>query len=599
MKVKSLISCFIIFFFLLAADGSTQNFDYDILIKNGRVYDGSANSSFKSDVAVKNGKIVKVSKSIRGSARKTINARGLYITPGFIDLHTHVDRGMYFPENRPLLNYLYQGVTTIIVGQCGSSAWPIFEQAEDQMKRWTEEGIGPNAALLVGHGTVREIVMGRENRAPTAEELGKMKVLVKQAMDQGAYGMSTGLIYVPGSYSETDEIIELVKVIVPYGGMYHSHIRNENTSLIDAIEEAIKIGEETGVHVHISHFKVMNKENWGTVKEACRLIEEARSNGLKITADQYPYEFSNNYPYTSLIPSNTWRPNNGTDRISTDDIEAVFDNLRDSELLDLYYKATPYYPISEHHQQFLDNLSRKRLVTYVAQNMLRTRNFRGIDNARERRLFIDRLKNPEEATKIREAVLQNIERTGADRLIVGICVDREFEGKTLKEVSEIKGNSLEDTAIELELMGAKIVPLRISDDDIEYIMKKDYVGTGSDGAAPFYGIGYPHLRSYSTFLHKIKKYARERKAVSVEHVIRSQTSLPAEIMNFTDKGWIKEGFTADILVLDLKNIETRTSISNAHQYCKGVKHLLINGKLIIDDEKYTGSLPGKIIMLKN
>ena len=235
----------------------TSSYDFDILIKGGKVFDGSLNTDFKADVAVKDGKIIKIAKSIKGTASTIINAKGLHVTPGFIDLHTHVDRGMYYPENRACLNYLTQGVTSVVVGQCGTSAWQDFEKAEDQMQRWTDEGIGLNAALLVGHGSVRRLVMGMENREPTLEELEQMKELVQEAMEQGAYGLSTGLIYTPGSFAQTDEIIELTKIIVPYGGIYHTHIRNEWDFHFDAVKEAIEIGEATGAPVHISHYKIL------------------------------------------------------------------------------------------------------------------------------------------------------------------------------------------------------------------------------------------------------------------------------------------------------------------------------------------------------
>ena len=226
-------------------------------------------------------------------------------------------------------------------------------------------------------------------------------------------------------------------------------------------------------------------------------------------------------------------------------------------------------------------------------------NFRGPGNARERMLFIERMKDPEEAQKIREQIRTYLENTvGAENFIIAICVEKDLEGKSLKQVAAKKRKSVEDTAIELELMGAKCIPFRMCEEDIEYIMKKDYVGTGSDGTAPFYGIGLIHVRSYSTFLHKIKKYALERKAISISHVIRSQTSLPAQIMNWEDRGWIKEGYKADIVVLDLNNIKTETSISNPHVYSTGVKYLLINGKFALDKWKWTGKLPGEVIKLK-
>ncbi len=608
MKTKSIFMGTVLFLLIslwVGMDHSIQaqnSPDYDVLIRNGRVFDGSLNQAIRADVAVKDGVIVEVSRSIRGTAANVINAKGLTVTPGFIDLHTHVDSGMYFPENRACLNYLKQGVTTVIVGQCGRSAWPIFEKAEDLIQHWTEEGIGPNAALLVGHGQVREIVMGMEDREPTPEELEDMKALVKEAMEQGAHGLSTGLEYLPGSYGSTDEVIELVKVIAPYGGIYHTHMRNEGEELIEAVKEAIEISEKSGAPVHISHFKAVGRTNWGLVKEACAIIEEAQARGLQVTADQYPYRFSSGYPYSSLIPRSAWwgiEVNEENERLDSDDIQEVFDYLRDYELLDLYRKITPYIPISERHEQFLEQLPRKELVRLVGGSLVSTGSFRGPGSARERMLFLERMKDPDEAQKIREQIKSYIDRrAGAENILVGICVEKRLEGKSLEQVAAMKGKSVEDAAIELELMGARCIPLRMCEEDIEYIMKKDYLGTGSDGTAPFYGIGLTHIRSYSTFLHKIKKYALERKTASLSHIIRSQTSLPAQIMNWDDRGWIKEGYKADIVVLDLENINIGTTISNPHVYSEGVRYLLVNGEIVLRNGRWTEALPGKVIKLK-
>ncbi len=581
------------------ASQEVQRYDFDVLIKNAKVFDGSINPAFKADVAVKDDTIVKIGRSIKGTAKKIIDANKLYIAPGFIDLHTHVDEGMYFPENRACLNYLRQGVTSVVVGQCGRSAWPIFEKAEDLIQRWSEEGIGPNAALLVGHGQVREIIMGVENREPTPEELEEMKALVKEAMDQGACGLSTGLQYLPGRFGKTDEVIELVKIIAPYGGVYHTHMRNEGERLLEAVEEAIKISQESGARTHISHFKAVGKKNWGLVKEACDLIEKAHKNGLTITADQYPYLFSSGYPYRSLIPRPLWIGERQFERLEASDLDEIFDHLRDSQLLKLYEKITPYFPLSERHQQFLNELPRKRLVEFVGQEFISTRNFQGPANTRERMLFIERMKDPEEAEKIKKGVEQYIDTmAGVENVIVGICVEKKFEGKSLKQVAAMMGQSVADAAIQLELMDARCIPLRMSEDDVEYIMKKDYVATGSDGTAPFYGIGLTHIRSYSTFLHKIKKYALQRKTAAIPHVIQSQTSLAADIMNWEDRGWIKEGYKADIVVIDLDNVKIKTSISNPHQHSEGVRYLLINGGIVLDNAKYTGKLTGKVLRLK-
>lgn len=594
--MKRLFYIFFVIAFLFFPLLSAQE-EYEIIIKGGMIYDGSLNQPFKGDIAIKDGKIAKVATSIKGKAKKVIQAKGLAVSPGFIDLHSHVDEGMFFPENRACLNYLKQGVTTAVVGQCGSSAWPIFEKPENQMKTWEKEGIGINLALLIGHGTVREIVMGRENREPTPEELEKMKSLVREGMEAGAFGMSTGLIYAPSSFAKTDEIIELMKVVASYGGIYHSHIRNEREKLLEAVQEAIEISEKTGASAHISHFKVLGKDNWGLAPKACELVEKAREKGLKITADQYPFRFSNNYPYTPLIPRNVWA---GEEKFLTmEDLEKTLDYLRDNELIELYSKTTPFYPLSPSHLEFLNKLPRKRLVSFVARNVFELSAWRGPENTRERVLFWNRLKNPEEGKKIREEVKKYIDRFGPENFVIAICVDKRFEGKNLLEISKIKGKSVEDTAIELELMGAKAIPMIMSEKDIEYIMKKDHVATGSDGIAPFYGISLPHIRSYSTFIHKIKEYSLRRKVISLPHAIRSMTSLPAEIMGFKDRGRIKEGQFADIAIFDLKKLETPSDITNPHQFAKGIIYLLVNGEIVIDKEEWTGKLAGKVLKLKD
>lgn len=601
MVRKITASCFfcilcLVLFPGISADTGQGLSMYDILIKNARVFDGTGSEAERADVAIQGDMIVKIGRSIKGRAGRTIDAKGLHLSPGFIDLHTHAERGMLYPENRPALNYLKQGVTSLVVGQCGQSAWPLFEKAEHQIERWTEEGIGPNAALLVGHGSVRQLVMGMEDRAPRPEELEEMKTLVEEAMEQGACGISTGLIYQPGSFSETDEVIELVRVVKPYNGIYHTHIRDERNKFLEAVSEAIRISEATGVPAHISHFKVMGSKNWGLVKEACALIEEARARGLTITADQYPYRFANGYPYRTLLPSSAWSSPEFRNRLNSSDVERIFDHLRDEQLMDLYKKISPYPPISELALPYLEGLTRKQLVEAVGNSLINLSDFRGISNPRDRMLFLQKMQDPEHARRVYKTVEASIDNlVGAENIIVGICVERDLEGKSLAQVAAMKGRSVGETAVKLELMDAKCIPFQMCEPDIEYIMQKDYVGTGSDGTVPFYGVGLTHIRSWSTFLHKIDKYALQRKSVSVAHVIRSQTSLPARIMNWEDRGLIKEGYRADIVVFDLENIKTPTSISNPQQYSQGVRYLLINGSVVLDGGEYTGELPGKVL----
>lgn len=593
---------------------SAAAFDYDLLIKNGKVFDGSLKPAFQADVGVKDGLIVKIARSISGTAAQVIDAKGLSIMPGFIDLHTHVEVGMDALENRSCLNFLTQGVTTVTAGHCGYSPWILYEKPEDQMNRLSKEGIGPNMAMLIGFGEVRRIAVGEDERKPTPEEMEKMKSLVKEAMDQGAFGMSTSLDYVPGKYADTNEVVEVAKVIAPYGGIYDTHMRKEEGKLIEAIKEAIEISERAGVPANLSHFKVGGKKYWGLSKEACALIEKARARGLKITADQYPYQYAGKGADRDLIPEKVWFEKDDPNRLTKKDILDLYDHLRDSELIDLYSKVTPYFPLSEKHRQFLAELPRKRLVSLVAQSVrfpmyLRMGvvdifEFQGVDagDVRQRAAFLKRWNDPEVGKKTRKDMKEFIDEAGAENVMIEVCVEQELEGKSLQQIAAQRGKPVEETAVELGLMGAKIVSLEMGEDDIEYIMKQDYVATGSDGDAPFHGLdgvfGPIHLRSYTTFLHKIKKYAMERKAVSLEHVIRSQTSLPAQIMNLGDRGWIKEGYKADINVIDLNNIKIKATVANASRYCEGVKYLIVNGKLVIDKGKWNGSLAGQVLKLK-
>jgi N-acyl-D-amino-acid deacylase len=570
---------------------------FDLVIRNALVFDGSSNPAFPADVAIKGDTITQVAPDIRGDVAREIDARGLHLSPGFIDMHSHADANMYYPEHRSALNYLTQGVTSLVVGQCGSSAWPIMEEATDQIRRWRKSGIGPNAALLIGHGSVRQLVLGMENRAPTADELERMKAIVKRAMEQGAVGMSSGLIYLPGRYADTDEVVALVEVIAPYGGIYHTHIRNERDRLLDAVAEAIEISRRTGVRTHISHFKVMGRTNWGTASRACEMVEEARAAGLSITADQYPFRFANGNPYRSMIPANVWRGRENPERLSSEDIRTVFLQMTRPELINLYAKVTPYLPVTAGHRSFLENLPQDRLADFVGGFMVEPAAFRGPTSPRERALFWERYNDPAERPEILKAVREYIENlVGFDHFIVGICNEKRFEGLSVFQVAESLGITPEEAAVRLELMDARCIPMQMQEEDIETIMRRDYVSTGSDGVCENYGVGPAHIRAYVTFLHKIRKYALEREAVSVPHVIRSQTSLPASIMKWADRGWIKPGYKADIAVFDLDGLETPATISNPHQYSKGVVWLLVNGRVVLENGAYTGALPGKVLI---
>jgi N-acyl-D-aspartate/D-glutamate deacylase len=301
----------------------------------------------------------------------------------------------------------------------------------------------------------------------------------------------------------------------------------------------------------------------------------------------------------TLIPRNVWLGENDDRVLQASDLEGVFDLLRDDELIALYNKASADPLVSEKVPEYLDAVSRRELVTLVARAVVNPRATQGPANERERILFVERMNDPEEAEEVRQAVLEYLTASvSPEHIIIGICPDREMEGKSLADAARIMGKSIEDAAIELALMNTLAVGHRMSEEDIEYILKKDYVATGSDGAGPPLGIGSVHSRSYSTFLTKIKKYAQEKEAISVAHAVRSQTSLPAEIMKWDDRGWIREGFVADVAVIDLDNIQTPSDITQPHAYAEGVEYLLINGAVVIDEGESTGELPGRVLKLK-
>ncbi|MCI0470488.1 MAG: amidohydrolase family protein, partial [Candidatus Aminicenantes bacterium] len=301
----------------------------------------------------------------------------------------------------------------------------------------------------------------------------------------------------------------------------------------------------------------------------------------------------------SLMPMRTWLGKNKDLLLQEKDILALLEPLTAHQLKELYKKISADSLLSPAFQEYLDRLPRQEIITLLAGVFLNSPKLRGPGNDKERVLFLQRWNNPVEKEKIRKEIKQWLnERMEPGNIIIARCIEKNLEGKSLAEISEMKRKSPEDTAVELHLMDTLAVPLSICEEDIEYLMKKEYVATGSDGFAPFYGIDLYHERAYTTFLYKIKKYGLERKILPLSHIIRSQTSLPAEIMNWPDRGWIKPGYIADIAVIDPGKIKLCSSISNPHCYSSGVGYLLVNGEVVIDEGKWNGKLPGRVIKLK-
>ena len=496
----------------------------DFVIRNATIYDGSGEPARRGDVAIKGDRIVAV-----GTFQLTGKARGIdgtdfIVTPGFIDLHTHSDYPLQAAATRDNRNYLTQGVTTVVTGNCGMGP-PDVAAYFTKLER---QGIGTNVIHQAPHNDIRARAMGNVNRAPTAAELTAMEALVDKAMRDGAWSLSTGLIYNPGTYSKTDELIALAKVAARHGGFYASHIRDEGVGLLSSLNEILKIGREAHVPVHVSHIKASGRRAWGKAGEAIALIEKARGEGQAVTADQYPYIASSTSLAATVIPT----------------------HFREGSPAD--YKA--------------------------------------------------RLANPEQRARIRKAVELALDgRDGGKRIQIARFVPNlAWQGKNLSQISELTGKSPADVVLDMEgLGGAAIVNFGMDEEDVRLYMRQPWVATASDGSAMTSGDTVPHPRSYGCFPRKVGYYSLAEKALPLEQSLRSCNGLPADILHLPERGYLKPGFMADLVVLDPKTFADKATYDKPHQYSTGVKYLFLNGQLVINDGKYEGKLAGKVLRHKD
>ncbi|MEO5592364.1 MAG: D-aminoacylase [Chitinophagaceae bacterium] len=504
--------------FALAAQGN-----YDIIIHNGKIIDGTGNSWYYGDIAIKDGKITAIQKNITGNATQNIDARGLIVAPGFIDVHAHIENSIF--ERPTADNYIYDGVTTVITGNCGGSANNLqqFFLQVDSM------GVSINVASLVGHNTVRELAMGESNRLASTAEQEKMEQLVKQAMKDGAVGLSTGLIYLPGMYSNTEEVVGLAKAAAAYNGVYASHIRNEENKVVDAINEAINIGKAANIPVEISHFKVSGRSNWGRSKETLALVEQARKDGYDVTIDQYPYTASS----TNLgVRLPDWALSGGTDSLKA---------------------------------RINDPYQHKLIVTGMLEQ-LKKYNYKNYSYA----------------------------------VVAYHAADTSLNGKSITGINILKGrksNASQEAETILDLMlagGAQMIYHGMDEADVRYIMKYPYNMVGADAGVAT-GKGMPHPRGYGSNARILGRYVREEKIISLEEAIRRMTSLPAQKFQFKDRGILKEGMAADIVVFDENEVIDLSTYEKPHQFSKGFNYVLVNGKLVIDHAKHTGIKSGRVL----
>jgi len=528
----------------------------DIIITKGTIYDGINDIPYQADIGIKDGRIVKVGNIEAKNCDELINAQGLIVAPGFIDIHTHLDFSL--PVNPKADSHLMQGVTTVLVGCCGLSPFPTSSKTLNELKSYTkfltEEGfpwgflslkefleylekkkIALNVASLIGHGSIRIAVMGFENRDPTEKEIEKMKELVEEAMKDGAFGISTGLPYPPGIFSKTEELIELSKVVAKYGGIYATHLRSESDGLLEAIKEAIKIGEEAKIPVQVGHLKVAGISNWGKSKEALELIDEARIKGLNITFDQYPYDAALN-TLTSLFPP--WMLEGG--------IEKAIQRLKDFKI-------------------------RKEIKDYILKGSLEWKE-------------------------------NYIKSVGWDRIIITRCEtekNKKLEGKSLLEISKIMNKDPFDAMFDLfieEEGSITIITFIMDEKDIINIMKHPAGMIGTDGS--FFSSGKPHPRTYGTYPRVINKYVKQKKVLTLAQAIQKMTSMPAKKLGLKDRGVIKEGAWADITIFDFDKIMDKATYLNPRQYPEGIHYVLVNGKVVVKEGKFLNIFNGKVLRHK-
>ena len=508
---------------LLPSFGNSQ--DYDLIIRGGKVVDGSGNPWYHADIAIKNDRIAEIGQLSNHEAKRVIDAQGLVVAPGFIDPHTHALRGIFEVPNAE--SALLQGVTTLTEGNDGSSPYPIDRHYADI----DNLRISPNWAVFVGQGTIRQRVIGFGLRKATPDEMERMKQMVRDAMEQGALGISTGLFYVPGSFTSTEEVIELSKVAAEYNGIYISHIREEAAQLIDSVQETIRIGEEADIPVQITHHKVIGVENWGASIESLRLVDEARKRGVDVTIDQYPYTASQT-SINALIPQ--WAQAGGRE-----------------EMLSRINSAETYSTI------------KNEVVAKILYD-------RGGGDPKN--VFISRNSwDPDMAGK-------NLAELAID---AGLEPTPENAADVVFDI--IRGG------------GATAVYHAIGPEDVDRIMQHPATAIGSDGPVGVFGEGAPHPRQYGTFARVLGLYVRERKILSLEEAIRKMSSQSARRLGIHDRGLITKGYFADIAIFDPDEIIDKATFENPHQYAIGTKFVLVNGAVVVENGQHTGARPGRIL----
>jgi N-acyl-D-amino-acid deacylase len=522
--LRTFTTVFLFLSFILLPVNRTKAFNeplYDLAIVNARIVDGTGNPWFRGAVGIKNGRIAKIGRISQHEAKETVDAQNKIVAPGFIDVHAHVE-DIY--DNPAAENFIRMGVTSLITGNCGGSATDI----KAFLGRMREKPLAVNLGSLIGHNSVRSKVMGLDNRAPTAAEQAQMEALVEQAMRDGAVGFSTGLIYLPGTFSKTEEVVALAKVASRHGGIYASHIRDEGTEVVKAIEEAINIGEQAQMPVEISHFKISSRALWGNSPTTLGLVKAARERGLSVTIDQYLYTASS----TSLsVRMPSWATAGG---------------------------------LEEGRKRLADPATREKIIREMKED-LKKKKFKDYSFA----------------------------------YVASYRANSEFNGKNIAEITEMTRKSKKlDAQIEqifemYEKGGASMVYRVMSEEDVRNILREPFTMIASDSSVRNFGAGVPHPRGYGNNARVLGEYVRNQKIITLEDAVRKMTSLPAQTFNLRDRGLIREGFAADLVIFDETKVADKATFEQPHQYAEGFSTVIVNGEIVFDGQKMTGQMPGR------
>lgn len=497
----------------------------EIVIRNARIIDGTGNPWFAGDILLSHGKIERIAPPGEGIGERVIDAKGLIVAPGFIDIHTHLDGPEY--ANPEAGNYIYDGVTTVITGNCGSSRLNIG----DYRKRLDSLQLSVNVGTLIGHSTLRRTVVGRySSEAASEEQMREMERLLERAMLDGAFGLSTGLIYIPGTYASTEEVVRLAKVSARYDGIYATHMRDEADLITEAISEALHIGRVSGCRVQLSHLKLYGHNNWGRSNEILQQITDARNDGINVIIDQYPYTASSTHLRT-LLPKELFV--GGPDSVQA--------RLQRTQLR------------ADAKRYLLDGLRKMNLKHF------------------------------------------------SYAVVAQYKADSSLNGKSIEEINVLRGrkrNADQEAETILEMIengGASMVFHKMSEEDVQNIMKFPHNVCISDAGIRVFGRGQVHPRAYGSRARVLSRYVRELQLFSLEEAVRRMTSLPAQHLKIPNKGLIRPGYDADLVIFDPSRVQDKATFEDPHRFSEGFHFVVVNGQIVIREGVHTGARPGRTI----